>query len=300
MEKTVTGLTRVLKKKKKPGIRDDILKEFPFAIGSIPFVWQILFFYLPILLLISTSLVSIKSSFNCFQTVFTLGFFHILSNSFLLSSITTVACLFIGFPLAYCIAFHGGKAKTLLIFLLVIPFWTNFILHIFAWSFVLEKNGFMNALLLNIGLIKTPIHFLNTHFATYVMSIYYYLPFMILPIYSALEKFDITLLEASLDLGASRFHTMKRVLIPLTLNAIRVGVLLVFIPSFGEFIIPEFMGGDKSVYVGSAISFLMAGEDTASTAMIFAVAALLFLLPAVFFIDRSLARFGKKLAGGSL
>jgi len=300
MEKTITGLTSLAKKKKRSLSSIEVFKEFPFAIGSIPFVWQVIFFYFPILLLFSTTLLNIKSSSGCFQTIFNIGFFHILSNSFLLSSITTIACLSIGFPLAYCIAFHGGKAKTLLIFLLVIPFWTNFILHIFAWSFVLEHHGFVNNILIYIGLIKTPIHFLNTHFATYVMSVYYYLPFMILPIYSALEKFDITLLEASLDLGANRFYTLKRVLIPLTLNAIRVGVLLVFIPSFGEFIIPEFMGGDKSVYVGSAISFLMAGEQTGEIAMVFSVAAFLFLLPTIFFIDRSIAKIGKNLAGGSL
>jgi spermidine/putrescine transport system permease protein len=300
MEKTLKELDSLVIKKKKLTPSNQILKEFPFAIGSIPFVWQVLFFYFPIILLFSTSIFNIKSSLACFETIFTLGFFHILKNSFLLSSITTAACLFIGFPLAYCIAFHGGKAKTLLIFLLVIPFWTNFILHIFAWSFVLEHHGFVNNIFLFLGLIKTPIHFLNTHFATYVMSVYYYLPFMILPIYSALEKFDVTLIEASLDLGANRFHTLKRVLIPLTLNAIRVGVLLVFIPSFGEFIIPEFMGGDKSVYVGSAISFLMAGEQTATTAMVFAVSALLFLLPTIFLIDQSLAKLGKKLSGGCL
>jgi ABC-type spermidine/putrescine transport system permease subunit I len=184
----------------------------------------------------------------------------------------------IGFPLSYFIAFRGGKFKTLFLFLLLVPFWTNFLLHIYAWFFVLEKEGFLNTVLLNLHLIKEPIHFLNSFFSVVLMMVYYYLPFLALPVYSALERFDHSLLEASLDLGASRFQTYKRILVPLVLPSIRAGFFLVYIPAFGEFVIPELMGGDKHYYVGSVVSQFILGEQTAQLGTSFTVISIMILM----------------------
>ena len=189
-----------------------------------------------------------------------------------------VICLAVGYPLAYFIAFAGQKFKSILLFLLIVPFWTNFLLHVYAWFFVLEKEGFLNNLLRGLGLIQEPIHFLNTMFATMIMMVYYYLPFMVLPLYSALERFDYRLIEASLDLGASSMQTFRRILLPLTLRGVRAGFFLVFIPSFGEFAIPELMGGDKRMFVGSVVSHYILGEETGSLGAAFTVVSCLILL----------------------
>ena len=184
--------------------------------------------------------------------------FQSLGTAFL----TSLICFLIAFPFAYFLAFKGGKYKTLLLFFLIIPFWSNFLMHVCAWFFVLEKNGFLNNFLLSIGLINEPLHLLNSYFSVVLVMVYHYLPFMVLPIFSSLEKFNTSLTEASSDLGASWGQTFKRVMIPLTMPAIRLGFLLVYIPCFGEFVIPELMGGDKHYLVGNVVTQYMLGERT--------------------------------------
>lgn len=243
-------------------------KETPFAIGIPAIIFQALFFYLPLFLMITTSFFvttdtgSLSFSTSHFKDICRSSYLTSIGSSLLFSFGTALLCFCVAFPLAHTIAFRAGKYKTIFLFLLIVPFWTNFLLHIYAWFFVLEKQGFLNTILLNIGLIKEPIHFLNSHFAVMLMMVYYYLPFMTLPIFSSLDKFNPSLLEASHDLGASRFQTFRRILLPLSMNAIRAGFFLVFIPAFGEFVIPELMGGDKDYYVGSVISQFILGEET--------------------------------------
>ena len=249
-----------LPKEKKITIWKHLKKQIPFALGSTPFIWQFFFFYLPLLILVSSSFTKLTKAGHFesltlihFKSVLTPTYFHVIQNSLSLAAITTLVCLFIGFPLAYTIVFYSGKLKNFLLFLLIIPFWTNFILHIYAWFFVLDKDGFINNILIESGFMSEPIHFLNTHFAIALMMIYFYLPFMVLPIFSSLERFDNSLLEASLDLGANKRQTIRRILIPVSMNAIRSGIYLVFIPSFGEFVIPELMGGAKDLFIGNVI-----------------------------------------------
>jgi ABC-type spermidine/putrescine transport system permease subunit I len=155
--------------------------------------------------------------------------------------------------------------------LLIVPFWTNFLLHVYAWFFVLEREGFINNLLHATHLIQSPIPFLNSLFATMLMMVYYYLPFMVLPIYSSLEKFDYRLIETSVDLGASWLQTLKRIILPLSIGGIRAGFFLVYIPSFGEFAIPELMGGDKQMFVGSVVARYILGDQTGSLGAAFTV-----------------------------
>jgi spermidine/putrescine transport system permease protein len=252
--------------------------ELPFAVGVPALLWQILFFYLPLLFIICTSFFTISPKGVSFTLekiylFFQPTYLRVIFSSVLLGLSNAALCFCIAYPLAYFMAVRAKKIKNLLLFLLLIPFWTNFLLHVYAWFFVLERNGFLNNLLKTLGLIAEPIAFMNSLFAIMIMMVYYYLPFMVLPIYSSLEKFDHKLIEASLDLGASWFHTFKRIILPLTLSGIRAGFFLVYIPSFGEFAIPELMGGDKRMFVGSLVSRYILGDQTGSLGAAFTVVA---------------------------
>ncbi len=265
--------------------------QLPFFIGIPALVWQVLFFYIPLFLIFVSSIV--KFSFDGGLVGFTLEkltlfltptYGRVILSSLTLALSNALICLCIAYPLAYFLAFTGKRFKNLLLFLLIVPFWTNFLLHVYAWFFVLERGGFLNTLLLSTGLIHEPLHLLNSLFATMVMMVYYYLPFMVLPLYSALERFEFRLIEASLDLGASSFQTFRRILLPLTVRGVRTGFFLVFIPSFGEFAIPELMGGDKQMFVGSVVSHYILGEQTGSLGAAFTVVSSIALLASTIFL----------------
>jgi spermidine/putrescine transport system permease protein len=296
----------VKKEKNQSSFWKRVKKEFPFAIGSTPFIWQLFFFYLPLFFLITSSVIKLSQAghfetftLEHFRTIFTPTYFHVIKNSLSLAFFTTSICLIIGFPIAYSIVFHGGRLKSLLLFLLIIPFWTNFILHIYAWFFVLEKHGFINSLLLSTGLISDPIQFLNSYFSIYLMMVYFYLPFMVLPIFSSLERFDHSLLEASLDLGANKRQTLRRILIPVSMNAIKSGIYLVFIPSFGEFVIPELMGGAKDLFIGNVISLFVMDYHTAPIGIAFTVISVVALLLSLIVLQFGLKQVTKLLIGGT-
>ncbi len=259
--------------------------EAPFAVGVPALIWQILFFYLPILLIVVSSVLKFSTSgqvegltLEKLIPFFSPTYLRVIGYSLLLAISNAIVCLCIGYPLAYFLAFRGRRLKNLFLFLLVVPFWTNFLLHVYAWFFVLEREGFLNSLLMKLGIIHEPLHMLNSVFAIMVMMVYYYLPFMILPIYSSLERFDQRLIEASFDLGASWLQTFRRIMLPLSLRGVRAGFFLVFIPSFGEFAIPELMGGDKLMFVGSVVSHYILGEETGELGAAFMVVASIFLL----------------------
>ena len=280
--------------------------ESSFAIGSIPIIWQILFFYLPLITLFGSSFVKFSNSGQItkvtaehFIKIFDSSYQLIILNSFILATSTTLVCILIGFPVSYYIVFHYEKIKNLLLFLLLIPFWTNCILHIYAWFFVLEKNGFLNNLLINIGIIKQPLHILNSYFSILLMMVYFYLPFVILPIYSAMERINPLLIQASYDLGANKRQTVRKVIVPLTINAIRAGIFLVYIPAFGEFVIPELMGGNRDFFAGNVISLLIFNNDTQSIGIAFTVLSSILLLISIYLIDVSLKILSKKLCGSN-
>lgn len=254
------------------------LPDYPFAVGIPAIIWQVLFFYLPLALLVISSVVAFNES-GAFTgiTLSKLSFFmrlpylRVIGSSLLLAISNTLLCFLIAYPLSYFMAFKGKKLKNLLLFLLIVPFWTNFLLHVYAWFFVLEREGFLNVLLQKLGWISEPIAFLNSTFAIMVMMVYYYLPFMVLPIYSSLERFDSKLIEASYDLGASWIQTFRKIMLPLTSRGIKTGFFLVYIPSFGEFAIPELMGGDKQMFMGTVVSHFILGDDTGSLGAAFTV-----------------------------
>lgn len=254
------------------------LSERPFAIGIPAILWQLLFFYIPLCFMVVSSFLKVSElgkvegfTLETILLFFNFTYLKIIASSLLLAFCNTLICLSIAYPLAYFIAFTGKKFKNISLFLLLIPFWTNFLLHVYAWFYVLEKQGFLNNLLIKLHVIYEPILFLNSLFAIMVMMVYYYLPFMVLPIYSSLEKFNYSLVEASLDLGATWSQTFRRILLPLTMRGVRAGFFLVFIPSFGEFAIPELMGGDKQMFVGNVISQYILAEGTGSLGSAFTV-----------------------------
>ncbi|MCB1116959.1 MAG: ABC transporter permease [Chlamydiia bacterium] len=260
-------------------------RHVPFALGSPAILWQLLFFYIPLCILVISSFVGTEKSSGWeqltlanFKPLLNGTYVGIMFSSLLLALSTACICLVIAYPLAYFIAFRAGRFKTIMLFFLIVPFWTNFLLHVSAWFFVLEREGFINNMLMTLGLIKEPLHMLNSWFAIALMMIYYYLPFMVLPIYSALERFDEDLIEASLDLGANFRRTFLGVILPLSMPAVVVGFFLVFIPAFGEFIIPEVMGGDKFYFVGSVVTQYILGETTVSLGAAFTLLSCLFLL----------------------
>jgi len=266
-------------------MRKEKSSELPFAIGIPALLWQVLFFYLPLLFIVGTSVILLAEdgsfaglSFKSFGNFLTPVYARVIFFSLLLGISNTVICLVIGYPLAYFLAFTGKKFKNFLLFLLIVPFWTNFLLHVYAWFFVLEREGVVNTLLMRLGVIHEPIHFLNSVFSIMIMMVYYYLPFMVLPIYSSLERFDRRLIEASLDLGATSLETFRKIVLPLTLRGISAGFFLVYIPSFAEFAIPELMGGDKLMFVGNAISHYILGEGTGSLGASFTVISCTVLL----------------------
>lgn len=271
--------------------------EVPFSIGAPAILWQMLFFYLPLALIAVTSFVKFTQA-GTFEglTFEKISFFlrplylKVILSSFVLALSNAIICLLVAYPLAYFLTFVGKRYKNVFLFLLIVPFWTNFLLHVYAWFFVLEKEGFLNNLLRSFGLINEPLQLLNTPFAIMVMMVYYYLPFMVLPLYSSLERMDVRLVEASLDLGATWNQTLRRVVLPLTKRGLKAGFFLVFIPSFGEFAIPELMGGDRRMFVGNVVSNYILGDETGSLGAAFTlVASIMLLLSAIFFywlIDR--------------
>jgi ABC-type spermidine/putrescine transport system permease subunit I len=163
----------------------------------------------------------------------------------------TVACLVLGYPLAYWISRKTGRRKTIFILLLMLPFWTSFLIRTYAWTTILNNpSGLLNSALMKLHVISQPLHIMYTMKAVAIGLIYDYLPFMVLPLFVSIEKIDGALLEASKDLGAGKWTTFRRVTLPLSLPGIFAGCMLVAIPTTGEFVIPSILGGDKVVLWG--------------------------------------------------
>jgi spermidine/putrescine transport system permease protein len=273
------------------------VSDRPFAIGIPAVIWQVLFFYIPLLIIVVTSFVETSASGFVGLTFSKIAHFlnplylRVIGFSLLLAIVNVIFCFLIAYPLAYFLAFKGRKIKNFLLFLLLIPFWTNFLLHVYAWFYVLERHGFLNNILMHLGIIHEPVIILNTPFAIIIMMIYYYLPFMVLPIYTSLERFNTSLIEASFDLGATWLQTFRRIILPLTMRGVRAGFFLVYIPSFGEFAIPALMGGDKIMFVGNVVSEYILGEGTGSLGAAFMVVSCFVLLVTAVFFYSLLGRF---------
>jgi len=201
--------------------------------------------------------------------------------SLYIAFLTTLICLLLGYPVAYYIAFKvKPERKILYLFFIIVPLWTSFLIRTYAWILILRDEGLINLLLMKIGVIDKPLPLLYNEFSVLLGLVYGELPFMILPIYASLERIDISLIEASKDLGANEFATLKRVILPLTFPGIIVGVVIVFIPTLGSFIVSDLLGGAKSMLIGNLIQnqFMIARDKPFGSAIAFVLSAFVLLL----------------------
>lgn len=166
---------------------------------------------------------------------------------------STVLTLIVGYPIAYGIASAPDEWRPALLMMIILPFWTSFLIRVYAWIGILSNQGFLNSFLIWTGLISEPIQILNTNTAVYIGIVYTYLPFLVLPIYASLEKLDASLIEAAEDLGCSRFQAFWSVTVPMSKPGIIAGCFLVFIPALGEFVIPSLLGGTRTLMIGKVL-----------------------------------------------
>lgn len=176
----------------------------------------------------------------------------ILLRSFWIAAVSTALCTVLGFPLALFIS-RAGRRKNLYLALVILPFWTSFLIRTYAWMFLLRDTGWINSLLQSIGLIRDPLPMLYNSGAVILGLVYGYLPFMVLPLYATLERLDPSVLEAAADLGARPFDTLWRVVIPLSKGGIRAGAILVFVPCLGTYLTSDLLGGSKTVLIGNLV-----------------------------------------------
>ena len=238
-----------------------------------PYLWLVLFFFIPLAIIFKISISVSEWGMPPYQDLFIFdngfkfnatleNYFYILGdfyyygsflNSLFLALVSTIFCILIGFPISFYIATSEIKVRNILLILVVIPFWSSFLLRVYAWKIILQNNGILNLLLLKLGIISEPLQLLYNQYAVVMGIVYTYLPLMILPLYGYLNKFDLNLIDASKDLGLNRFKTFFRVILPLSIPGIIAGSLLVFIPVVGEFIIPEMLGGSDRLYYGKIL-----------------------------------------------
>ena len=270
-----------------------------FVIG-VPYLWLIFAFLIPFLIVarISFSEADGESPFGNLVS-FTDGaiqlhvklsnYLFIVSddlyvltylNSIKYALITTACCLLIGYPFAYFMARAKASLRPVLLMMVMLPFWTSFLLRIYAWKGILANQGIVNHFLLSMGWISEPLHMMNTQFSLLIGMVYAYLPFMILPLYANLVKMDLRFLEAAADLGATPWQTFWRITVPLSKSGIIAGSMLVFIPAVGEYVIPELLGGPETLMIGHVLwDEFFTNNDWPMASSVTVVVILLILVP---------------------
>lgn len=242
---------------------------------AVPYLWLALFFLLPFLIVLKISFADqliaqppysallswtqegyLTLKLNIGNYLFLVGdplYVNAYLRSLQVAFFSACLCLVIGYPMAYAMARATPAWRNVLLMLVVLPFWTSFLLRVYAWIGLLNTNGVINNLLLWLGLIDEPLALMRTNLAVYIGIVYSYLPFMVLPLYSVLEKMDPSLLEAAADLGCRPFKAFLTVTLPLSLPGIVAGFSLVFIPALGEFVIPDLLGGSETLMIGKVL-----------------------------------------------
>ena len=245
-------------------------------VTAVPMIWLLLFFMVPFIIVFGISfsqsvlaippyeslwgwvddkVLTLRLHFGNYNYLFTDDLYV---SSYLYSvkvaAVSTLFCLLLGYPMAYGIARSTPTRRNLFLMLIILPFWTSFLLRVYAWIGLLKNNGVINNVLMSLGVIDHPITMMQTDFAVYIGIVYSYLPFMILPLYSNLEKHDRTLLEAAADLGSRPWKAFMRVTLPLSVPGIVAGSLLVFIPAVGEYVIPSLLGRTDQLMIGRVLS----------------------------------------------
>ena len=271
-----------------------------FVIG-LPFLWLGIFFLLPCLLVLAISVgtyapdsmppVELGLSFKSFALLFSDDLYLAAwLSSLRIAATSTLVTLLLGYPMAYAIARAAPNRRPLLLMLVVLPFWTSFLIRIYAWMGLLADNGLIEQFLRWTGLASNPGTILGTEWAVHLGIVYAYLPFMVLPLYATLEKLDAGLLEAAADLGAKPLAAFLTVTLPLSLPGIVAGCLLVFIPAVGEFVIPDLLGGTETLMIGKVLwdEFFTNGDWPLASAV--AVCLLVLLVGPIALFQRNQAR----------
>ncbi len=226
------------------------------------FFWLVVFFLIPLCILFVYSFcqkgvyggVTWNFTLDNYRNVLNPIYIKIVLYSFWVAFLNTVICLIIGYPMAYYISTRKStRLKNSLILLVILPFWTNFLVRTYSWMILLRDSGLINTLLLNAGFIDEPLKLLFTRTAVIIGLVYGYLPFMVLPLYASIEKIDPSLMEAAHDLGANSFKAFLKVMLPLTFPGIVAGCILVFVPTLGAYITPDLLGGAKDMMIGNLI-----------------------------------------------
>ena len=211
-------------------------------------------------------------------------YFQTYLSSLKFAAITTVLCLVIAYPFAYFMARSPADKRPALLMLVMLPFWTSFLLRVYAWKMLLADNGVFNNMAIAAGLISEPIKMMNTPFSLVLGMVYTYVPFMILPLYANLVKMDLRLLEAALDLGATPWQAFWRITVPLSKSGVIAGSMLVFIPCVGEFVIPELLGGPQTLMIGRVLwDEFFSNNDWPMAATVAVVMVLLIIVPLALF-----------------
>jgi putrescine transport system permease protein len=266
---------------------------------AVPFLWLLLFFFVPFLIVLKVSIAFMAIAMPPYTH---LGVDRVLGweginfsdtygrlindalyikaylNSLLVAAVSTVVCLVIGYPFAYGMARCSHSVRNILLMLVILPFWTSFLIRVYAWMGLLKNNGLINDFMIWVGVIDTPINMMNTNFAVYLGIVYSYLPFMILPLYANLEKMDMSLIEAATDLGCRPLKAFFLITVPLSFPGIVAGSMLVFIPAVGEYVIPALLGGPSTLMIGRVLVDEFQANRDWPTASAVAIAILLALV----------------------
>lgn len=271
---------------------------------AVPFLWLAVFFLLPFLIVLKISLsddavaqppyvpvFDFSEGWNVLRGklaqldfenyVFVLGdwlYMYSYMQSVMLAAIATALLILVGYPVAYAIARSPRGLRPLLLLLVILPFFTSFLIRVYAWIGILSREGLLNQSLLSLGLISQPLEILSTNVAVVIGMVYSYFPFMVLPLYAALEKMDDSLLEAAADLGATPAQAFWRITVPVSVPGIVAGTLLCFIPAVGEFVIPDLLGGSDTQMIGRTVWNEFAVNRSWSVSSALAILILLVLL----------------------
>lgn len=229
--------------------------------------WMVFFFLLPLIIVLIYSFLTpargggtLPLTTDAYTDVFGNIYFRVVLRSIFIAFVTTVICLLVGYPLGFFISTRkSSMMRNLTLFLVILPFWTNFLVRTYAWRVVLGQEGVINNSLMALGMIQEPLDLLFTRGAVMIGLIYGFLPFMVLPIYASIERFDFRLVEAAHDLGANDWSAFWRVVLPGTLPGVIAGSILVFIPSIGAYVTPDLLGGTRGLMIGNLIQRQFAG-----------------------------------------
>jgi putrescine transport system permease protein len=295
-----------------PTLRDRLTQHWKQPIIGIPFIWLLLFFLVPFLIVLKISFadsvvglppytelwswaddgaLAIRIQFGSYH-YFIDDSLYILAylNSLKIAAISTVLCLLCAYPMALAIARSSPAARSIFLMLVILPFWTSFVLRIYAWMGLLGRNGLFNDILIALHIIDQPITMMNTDFAVYLGIVYSYLPFMVLPIYVTLEKMDNSLTEAASDLGSRPWQVFRDVTLPLSMPGVIAGSLLVFIPATGEYVIPALLGSPGSPMIGRVLfDEFYANHDWPVASAVAVILVLILVVPILYF-QRAQAR----------